>query len=280
MATGTARLDLAMPLLEFKNTLYRNNNPSCNKDAIYRQYLQEGRFFPLIASVLIGNQRGSIYVNSYAAPTTFFVEHKFGFSQIFGETNSFFLDALYQHLTERKFTAPKIRLYAPRHQEFLLECAELSERCQFRLKHAASRSRWDNGAGGNVKTVDIKAQNIREIDQALGLDLSFRFWDSEENFLEHGMGQAVKYNEKFVSVCYAAAVAERIAEIDVATLPEFRKRGFAACACSAFIAKCMERGITPNWDCFTNNKGSLRLAESLGFEKHGEPYPFFTLAKQ
>lgn len=250
------------------------------KSFFYSLYLQEGIFFPLIASVLIGSQKGNVYTNSQSTPTSFFVEHKFGFSQIFGETDSFFLDALYQHLTERKFIVPKIRLYAPRHHAFLLGCAELSERCQFRLKHVKSPSRGDNGGGDNVKIVEINAENIREIDQALGLDLSFRFWDSEENFLEHGMGQAVKCNDKFVSVCYAAAVAEQIAEIDVATLPEFRKRGFAACACSAFITKCLERGITPNWDCFTNNKGSLRLAESLGFEKYGEPYPFFTLAKE
>lgn len=244
------------------------------------RYLKEGKFFSLIAAVLNGRQTGTVFANSCDFPTSFFVEHKFGFSQIFGSVDSLFLNAIHQYLAEEQFSASKIRLYAPCHSLFLLDCAELSERCQFRLKNTSTWTWQRHSIDDDIKVVDINSENICEVDRALDLDLSCRFWNSGEDFLSHSMGQAIMYNGKCVSACYAAAVAERIAEIDVATLPTYRKRGFGAFACSAFITKCLDRGIIPNWDCFTNNEGSLRLAKNLGFEKYGEPYPFFTLNKK
>ncbi len=57
-----------------------------------------------------------------------------------------------------------------------------------------------------------------------------------------------------------------VAEIDVATLPDFRMKGFAKLVVGRFVDYCLDNGITANWDCFEDNLGSLKTAEHLGFK--------------
>jgi len=203
--------------------------------------------------------------------------HKFGFSQIFGEKDNAFLNAVRKSVLSGDFRAKKIRLYAPSNSQFFGSRAELSERCQFRLPGWPQDFPSQGASEGDV--VDINAKNVFAIDKELGLDLEQRFWRGYDDFLLYGMGKALLFNGEFCSACYAAAVSGGIAEIDVATLPPYRKRGFGNLVCRAFIKECRHSGVVPNWDCFTNNPGSLFLAKSLGFEKYGTPYPFLTFQK-
>lgn len=241
-------------------------------------YLSEKRFYPLVSAVLDQSQDGVVFANHPLFPDTFFVEHKFGFSQIYGVLDSSFYQGLRNYLfIDQAFIPQKIRSYAPSHREFFQGYAEISERCQFRLvndsKLMLEPYRLD------ISVEDVTKENAEEVDQVFKLDLFNRFWGSKEAFLKHGMAKALTYQGKFTSFCYASAVAEGVAEIDVATIPEYRRHGFGRIVCSAFIRRCLESRIIANWDCFTNNIGSMRLAESLGFAKYGEPYTFFTLNK-
>ena len=56
-----------------------------------------------------------------------------------------------------------------------------------------------------------------EVNEQLGLDLFCRFWGPREDFFRHAFGFAVRHEGRVVSACYSAAIAEGIAEIDVAT---------------------------------------------------------------
>jgi RimJ/RimL family protein N-acetyltransferase len=243
-----------------------------------KNYYSEKRRYPLIGAVLNSTQEGVVFANDKHHPTSFFIEHKFGFSQIFGDRDTDFYHGLRQYLfVDQAFTPQKIRLYAPDRSYFFQGCAELSERCQFRLKDDLMVELKPNLENLSIENVTI--HNAEKVDQIFKLDLFSRFWDNKEDFLKHGMAKVLKYHEKPASICYAATISDNIAEIDVATLPEYRKHNFGRFACSAFIRTCLDTGIVPNWDCFTNNVGSMRLAESLGFVKYGEPYAFFTLNK-
>ena len=60
---------------------------------------------------------------------------------------------------------------------------------------------------------------------------------------------------------------EKYIPIDIEVLEEHGKRGVAIALTSAFVKRCIECDLIPHWDCVESNTGSIRLAESIGFEK-------------
>ncbi len=89
----------------------------------------------------------------------------------------------------------------------------------------------------------------------------------EAFFKDGGLLFCVKKGEKVVS--RVSALAKFGYEIDVATQPEYRGRGFATIACSKFLKYCLEHGIKPHWDAA--NEISVALALKLGFTN---PHPY------
>jgi hypothetical protein len=243
-----------------------------------KHYSRESRSYPIIRSVLNQAQEGVVLANNPESPSSFFVEHKFGFSQFFGQKDTQFYHRLKNYLfVETAFTAQKIRAYAPNHSDIYHGHAEISERCQFRLGDFSKLKLEPLPEG--IVIENATDQNVELINHTFNLDLFNRFWGNKNDFLNHSLAKILMYRGKPTSICYAAAVADGVAEIDVATLPEYWKHHFGKIVCSSFIRECLDRRIIPNWDCFTNNVGSMRLAESLGFVKYGSPYQFFTFSK-
>ncbi|MHA2497033.1 MAG: GNAT family N-acetyltransferase, partial [Candidatus Hodarchaeales archaeon] len=83
----------------------------------------------------------------------------------------------------------------------------------------------------------------------------------EAYFKDGGLLFCVKKGDKVVS--QVSALAKFGYEIDVATQPEYRGRGFATLVCAKFIKYCLEHGIKPHWDAA--NEISVALALKLGF---------------
>ena len=216
--------------------------------SIYFLYQTLEEFFPLIGAVLSNDQDGVVYTNNAEAPTQFYVEHKFGFSQIFGlHDHQFESDLRSYLLLDKQFLPSKIRLYTPYYPEFLLlqqPGVLRSERQRFILDPS-----YDLTSLQNLKNID---QNIRI---------------------------ASVNHEKPAAICYAAAVADNRAEIDVMTLPEFRNLGLGKRIVTFFNLRTLKQGIQPLWDCYTNNTASMMLCESTGFIKAKAAYPFFTINK-
>lgn len=68
-----------------------------------------------------------------------------------------------------------------------------------------------------------------------------------------------------VSFCYAGSVTETLWDVSIDTLPEHRRRGYAA-LCVAFLVRHMQaRGRQPVWGSDVANPASWRLARKLGF---------------
>ncbi len=61
-------------------------------------------------------------------------------------------------------------------------------------------------------------------------------------------------------------------EIQIDTVPEYRRRGLAAAAGAALILECLRRGWYPSWDA--QNRASVVLAEKLGYSFSHE-YPVY-----
>ncbi len=238
-------------------------------------YVAQNFFFPLMGAVLEQKQEGRLFAN--AQGTGFYVEHAFGFAQLFGDIDVEFAKDLQKYFEERKaFAVPKVRLYAPEsfaHMNF----ETLAPFKAIRQRFFPAEQETLPMSLEHVQVLSVDARNFDAMEE--NFRLATRFWRSEEEFVLHSHAKMLLYKGQIAALCYAAAVANKQAEIDVVTLPEFHQKGFGKIVTQAFIAHCCKRDILPLWDCFTNNIGSMKLQESLGFMAKNPPYPFYTLPK-
>lgn len=84
------------------------------------------------------------------------------------------------------------------------------------------------------------------------------------NYVKSGFGKFIMHEGRLVcgASCYSSYSGG--AEVEIATHPDYRKRGLATAAGAAFILECLRRGLTPHWDAA--NLTSLKIAEKFGFE--------------
>lgn len=244
-------------------------------------YQSTGACFPLISAVLHGLQRGQVLVDFREEPQSAAVVTHFGFTLVVGSGGRAFDDGLSAVLSTEEVLEPSYLLWyrPPPAWRARLDAHPEGVRRRERARHhfSADRAAWLNHppslpAGYEVRP--LSADLLAATDE-LGLDIASRFWTSAADYQRNGLGACVLDGERVAAVCYAAAVVDGLAEVDVATRPDMRGRGLALMAGQAFVRECMTRGVTPTWDCFVDNTGSLNLAAKLGFVL-AQTYPFYS----
>ena len=231
--------------------------------------------FPLIGSVLLGEQGGTVHVDDRAQPQQAFVMHAFGFAQLLGKSSPHFEAQLERHLlVDNAFATPKVRLYTPTLPRFLEDERYLGLRS---LRQRFTIARDSVSAETTAEVVPVEAANFARFEDAFGI--ARRFWRSRQDFIRRAHAVVALHGGEPASICYAAAVADGEAEIDVLTRPQFQRLGLGKSVVTAFVCGCFERGVTPLWDCFENNAGSMQLSRSVGFKPRGPAYPFYTISR-
>ena len=253
-----------------------------NTEDAWKCYRQNPHFFPLIGAVLQDSQYGNIYAEHASQPTGFYVEHSFGFAQIFGSVSDRFIQDMEDYLLRRRaFSAPKIRLYTPMLPTFLANEAGtpfISQRQRFVLDATAfAHMEASLQPQDELNVITVTEENVIALNNAF--QLVERFWRTPMDFVRNAMAVVLEYRGQLAAICYAAAVSHARAEIDVCTLPQFRNLGLAKRAVTLFVNLCQHNGIAPLWDCFTNNKASMQLCKATGFVPHSNPYAFFTIPR-
>lgn len=248
---------------------------------VYGTYRSNEVFFPLIGAVLEGTQPGVVYANDGDSITQVYIEHEFGFSQIIGDrSEGFELDLQNYLLINKSFSIPKVRLYGTYVPNFLN-----SSSCDTYLSYrersvcgSDTRAISESYIASCNRTVEFNLDRkgaVEYFENSLGL--ATRFWGSCEEFYKYSYAVFVYDDTKLAGVCYAAAVSDSKAEIDVVVLPEFRGRGLAKLVTAKFITAILKDGVIPLWDCFTNNDGSMALRASMGFVPILSSYKFYTI---
>ena len=246
-------------------------------------YRAGGGPFPLVSAVLQGGQRGQVFADRRGTPGAALVVTNFGFALFVGdERDEDFDAALARLLATADALKPKYLLwYAPPEKwQARLDAAGTEvarRRGRIRYEFRDERAAWlgdpvERPEGFELQSVS--ADLIRKTDD-LGVYLDSRFWSSADDFVENGLGVCLTRGGEVASLCYAAAVADRLAEVDVVTRPEFRGQGLAGVVTKQFIRECLGRNLVPAWDCFDYNAGSVKLAESVGFVE-ARRYPFYS----
>ena len=237
--------------------------------------------FPLISAVLEGKQRGQVFADDENNPQSAIVINNFGFMFYVGRTNPDFnvsLSELFESTGRIKrsyllwYTPPAT--WQEKLSNLGQERARVRERIRFEFR--GDRTRYLNEAIVSPPGFEVRNLEGELIPQTKKLGVNIEgFWSSAEDLEKNGVSFCIVKGDEVVSVCYAAAISEGLAEVDVATDETFRGRGLAEIVSRHFIRECLIREITPTWDCFAYNTGSLRLATRLGFRELVR-YPFYS----
>jgi len=122
--------------------------------------------------------------------------------------------------------------------------------------------------GYEIKLIDeslLESNEFDNGDQVIGWVRSF--WHSNQDFVKKGIGYCLIKEKVIASWCLSVYVSETNCEFGVATVPEHRRQGLATLAASACVEYCEENELTPHWHCWNDNKGSIAVAERIGFER-------------
>jgi hypothetical protein len=233
------------------------------------RYRSNHKSFPLIAAVLNNRQPGLIYTDELSE--NYFIVHQFGFADLLeGKQSDEFDQSLYQFLIHKNFPQQKIRWYqVPERWINLLKYVNdnsvaLVDRTNLKFNNTAPLPVALNQP--DIRLQNITNVNFDRINKELPLELAGRFWASKEEFLQNSFGVIAFNGDAPVAACYACAIENSVAEVDVFTKAELRNYGLGKVVASRFINMCLKKHILPNWDCYTNNKASLNLAMALGFK--------------
>ena len=114
----------------------------------------------------------------------------------------------------------------------------------------------------------LKMEQLRDLCSVFG---------SYEAYERHGLGFVIMCEDAVVSGASSYTVYDKGIEIEVDTLPEYRRKGLALICASRLILECLERGLYPSWDAM--NKESVMLAERLGYHL-GEAYATYIVVEK
>ncbi len=237
---------------------------------------------------------GRIFVDRTDAPRTFYILNAYGMSLLFGDrTNAEFNERFrsyalnesrlrecheWMQVFPNEWTETLAKLFG----DALVPAAgntrergvvELNSRAHFRFSPEKYRHRPPVDPTG-VEIVRTDAAGYR----MPGTVVPRYFWDTEDDFLTHGVGFSALIDRQLAATAFSAYRHGHLLEIGIETAAEFQKKGLALQVCSALIDYCLGHGLEPMWSCRFENTASRLLAQKLGFEPTTLT-PYYRLSK-
>ncbi|REB11568.1 GNAT family N-acetyltransferase [Sporosarcina sp. BI001-red] len=112
-----------------------------------------------------------------------------------------------------------------------------------------------------IKKVDHHIANAPSFNE-LSEDFVSQF-ESIDDFINRGVGYAILHEDEVVAAATSFSIYDDGIEIEIATNPEYRRKGLATIVASALILDCLDNGKYPSWD--GANSESVELAKKLGY---------------
>ena len=107
-----------------------------------------------------------------------------------------------------------------------------------------------------------RCRQVQQLSDLCGCD------GDEAAFFAHGLGVVALHGQGLAGGASAYAWDDAGIEVEIDTLPPFRRQGVAAACGAALILRCLAAHRRVHWDAA--NPISARLAERLGFLPRGE----------
>lgn len=100
--------------------------------------------------------------------------------------------------------------------------------------------------------------------------------ESVEAFFEKSFGVCLLAGDTLAGWCLSEYNHAGRCEVGIAVAAEYRRRGLATLAGAAFLAEATRRGYRQvGWHCYSDNHGSVRTAQKLGFRLASEHPAYF-----
>lgn len=100
-------------------------------------------------------------------------------------------------------------------------------------------------------------------------------WGEDAKFQKYGVGFFIHNGKVIVSWSLSDCSLDKAITIGVHTDERYRKNGFGKIVVSTVIKECLAKGYEKiNWLCVDTNKGSIAIAEKLGFKYNNNYYSF------
>ncbi|WP_165045183.1 GNAT family N-acetyltransferase [Dysgonomonas sp. ZJ709] len=229
-------------------------------------------------SVVEQKVEGEIFVDNIKDPKTFYVIHPYGMSLLFGnfdnETfNSEFKEYVLNTNHNRKgdewmqvFPTDWEQVLKDLFNDIPSNIVEFNTRTNFNLnidKYFDTKSMREKAD----PLVRIARTDKETCESIKGTVIPLKFWNGSADFVENGVGFSSFYNGELASTAFSAFIHDNKLELGIETSEEFKGKGLAYKTCSALIDYCIENKLEPLWACRSDNTGSYKLAETLGFEK-------------
>lgn len=195
------------------------------------------------------------------------------------ERNAHFLDLLLHKFKSRRTANQRFTLFSSSElwDRSILKLfgAELAQQQRyafdFNKEHFLGSGRVQCPANFRLHNINQEAINAKSTFDSAYIT---QYWGSADNFLNKGFGFFVTQDNQYASECISIFSSLSCAEIDIVTHEHFRGRGLAQYMSEAFIQECIDRGLSPKWDCNIHNLASTRLTGKLGFV-HPRTYSVF-----
>ncbi len=241
---------------------------------------------------------GSIYVDHLNEPKTFYVVHPYGMSLLFGNSNNEEFNYCFkyyalnvnknrnEHEWMQAFPDSWDTVLNDLFKDYLIHShsnfwqieynvIELNTRVNFKFNSIQYLKLNQNNINEEIEIIRTDKEIFKEMK---GSVVPFNFWDSSDDFYNHGIGFSLFYRNKLVSTAYSSFIHDNKLELGIETVPKYREKGFAQLVCAALINYCLENKYEPVWACRLENTGSYKLARKLGFEPVLE-IPYYRLSK-
>ncbi|MFN8347712.1 MAG: GNAT family N-acetyltransferase [Spirosomataceae bacterium] len=235
-------------------------------------------------SVVEKHVTGKIWAEDLEDPRAFYIQHPYGMSLLFGQTDQ---TAFNQGLADYLLRAAKNsaewlqaypdewnlvlrdllgdRLLISENENDLKRCDAVIQQTRVNFcfnPHSFAQLRL-GALPGNFSLVRTDAAIYHAL---TGSVIPSNFWDHSEDFLRRGIGFSLLHQGRAISTAFASFIHNRQLELGIETLKEYQGQGLAKYVCAALIDHCLNHGYEPVWSCRLANTGSYKLAQQLGFE--------------
>ena len=238
------------------------------------------RYNLVVDSVLDGNTPAWVYVDDVAAPRTAWLWDLQDAMLVAGDAhNAATSRALAELMTTKVFPDARARYipglslhYDPVDWEAQMDvllpgfAPEKATRRYYTFAQPAVDWRAALPVGCALRRLDeasLARADLRNMEHVAGWVRSF--WRSDADFVKIGFGFCLLQGDVIAGWCLSVFVSGGNFELGLATMPEYRGRGYATLVAAASVAHCVEHDFTPHWHCWEDNIPSQRAAEKVGF---------------
>ncbi|WP_239646695.1 GNAT family N-acetyltransferase [Bacillus zhangzhouensis] len=224
-----------------------------------------------VDAILDGIINGNLYVDDVEQPLVYFLEAACGIYYVAGKAEaelslcSTFIEDVYkrQRRQNGRFT-----LFSANKPSDVMMKKCLGSHLNEMQRHAYSFPSALPHLPAPHQGYMAKCTNEQVITASRAFPHSYyeTYWGETARFLSKGIGIAILDGEHVASECISIFSSEDRVDLDIWTDEAYRGKGLALLAGQQMVSTCLEKGMTPYWDCDVHNLASVKLAEKLGFQ--------------